>query len=60
MIQWPAPAGTVADQSTAEDTPLTVAKALILAAASDLEGDTLSITTVPPARDVQVAPLHRR
>uniref|UniRef100_UPI0031E3EFB4 cadherin-like domain-containing protein n=1 Tax=Inquilinus sp. TaxID=1932117 RepID=UPI0031E3EFB4 len=37
-------AGTVADQSTSEDTPLTVAKALILAAASDVDGDTLTIT----------------
>ncbi|WP_342242289.1 cadherin-like domain-containing protein, partial [Inquilinus sp. OTU3971] len=36
--------GTVADQSTSEDTPLTVSKALILAAASDIDGDTLSIT----------------
>ncbi|WP_342242271.1 cadherin-like domain-containing protein, partial [Inquilinus sp. OTU3971] len=37
-------AGTVADQSTNEDTPLTVSKALILAGASDIDGDTLSIT----------------
>ncbi|WP_342242065.1 beta strand repeat-containing protein, partial [Inquilinus sp. OTU3971] len=37
-------AGAVADQSAAEDTPLTVSKAVILAAASDIDGDTLSIT----------------
>ncbi|WP_395678584.1 beta strand repeat-containing protein, partial [Inquilinus sp.] len=37
-------AGTVADQSTTEDTPLTVAKALILAGASDLDGDTVTLT----------------
>ncbi|WP_342242302.1 cadherin-like domain-containing protein, partial [Inquilinus sp. OTU3971] len=36
--------GAVADQSTTEDSPLTISKALILAGASDIDGDTLSIT----------------
>ncbi len=34
-------AGTVADQSTDEDTPLTISKAVILAGASDVDGDTI-------------------
>ncbi|TSD82950.1 hypothetical protein FFK22_040315, partial [Mycobacterium sp. KBS0706] len=37
-------AGTVADQSTDEDTPLTVAKSLILAGAGDIDGDTVTLT----------------
>ncbi len=37
-------AGTVADQSTDEDTPLTVSKAVILAGASDVDGDTVTLT----------------
>ncbi|TSD81554.1 hypothetical protein FFK22_042355, partial [Mycobacterium sp. KBS0706] len=37
-------AGTVADQSTDEDTPLTVSKTLILAGASDVDGDTVILT----------------
>ncbi len=37
-------AGTVADQSTDEDTPLTVAKTLILAGAGDIDGDTVTLT----------------
>ncbi|MGO4128344.1 beta strand repeat-containing protein [Inquilinus sp. YAF38] len=37
-------AGSVADQSTNEDTPLTVAKTLILAGASDVDGGTVALT----------------
>ncbi|TSD81557.1 hypothetical protein FFK22_042340, partial [Mycobacterium sp. KBS0706] len=36
-------AGTVADQSTDEDTPLTISKAVILAGASDVDGDTITL-----------------
>jgi VCBS repeat-containing protein len=37
-------AGTVAGQTTAEDTPLTIGQALILAGASDVDGDTVALT----------------
>ncbi|WP_342242293.1 cadherin-like domain-containing protein, partial [Inquilinus sp. OTU3971] len=36
--------GAVADQSTSEDTPLTISKAVILAGASDVDGDTVTLT----------------